>query len=546
MNPPESFKSLVAASLILACTTGAQAQVSTHSTSMPVPAHSSQHLQWLDYTSADKSFSMKIPDGWEVKTGKNGLIEVYSYDDESISIWPFFVPKKQINLTETKQLFNALIKDKASGANWSEPKQVGQNGMTASHKDGKHKQVISLIVRPTKFGTIGRLFLAKAPDGYSKHYSNIFSNILSNLKFRPNPPKKPDGSDIQKAANRSSGQNSLKAYLDSLAWTNFSDPKQNAFSLQVPQSWTTQGAMEQPGSLDYRGWVNATSPDLTMTVFMGDSRIPIYTIPNMQLASYGFVQGSRYNPGGYNSVVASYIPANKYVVKYGNDMLGKLKMKNVQLVATNNHPDLARQLNAPFSGLSDYGCSSCKFTAVNNKGTPVVAHFMASTRKSNGLWWVTLVSGALSKADHEPVALAVLGRMFGTFKISSNWKSGQLSSIQTAYAGITQWYNQYNETIRQSFAASDAWRRSFSQQASASLLDTSRSSNRFTDHDEWMRQASNNIRDTEDVVDPNTGNSYNIWSGGDYHYLSNDGYTVLSTNEPIYPSAQWSQLTTLP
>lgn len=509
---------------------------------LKVPGHFTKSIRWLDYVSPDKSFSLKVPDAWEVKTGQNGKIRVYSYDAESITIWPFFVPKTKITINKARELFSALVKSKASGNKWSPPEQVGENGLRSTYKDGKTKQVVSLVFRPMKYGTVGRLFLASAPQGYSRHYSKIFSNILSSLRFNPQTKSSPVSPNSSVAS-----QNKPKKYFQQpLNWTTFTDPKQGAFSLQVPQRWKVDGAMEQPGSLDYRGWVRTISPAEDIVVFMGDGKIPIFTLPDMQLASYGFVPGSRYNPGGYSSVVAYYIPSKKFVLKYGKECLQKVKMKNIQLVSTHEHPDLARQLNAGFGNLTHFSCSSCKFTAVNSQDTPVIGHFMASTRRTKGLWWVTLVSGVVCSADKEPVGMQVLAHMFGSFRTNPKWKTGQIQSIQTAYAGITQWYNQYNETIRQSFAASDAWRRSFSQQASASLKDTSRSSNRYTARDEWMRQATNSIRDTEDVVDPNTGNTYNIWSGGEYNYLSNDGYSVLSTSQPIYPSAQWTQLTTLP
>lgn len=499
------------------------------------PAHLTTPTEWLDYTNPSKTFSLKIPDSWEIKVDKDsGLIKVFSYDAESIKIYPFFLPGVRIDKGQTKSLFNALIKNQSGKVSWSNIERVGENGLKATCKDSSTKQIICLVVKNTKIGTAGRLFLAEAPIGFSKHYSEIFSKILSSLRFRP------------ASQNNNTYTSNSQNQIHRITFRKFQDPKQGSFSLDVPSNWNTQGGTEQPGALDYRTWVRTISPDQSVVVFMGDGSIPTYTLPSFQLASLGFVPGSRYNPGGYNSIIAPYSPSSKFVKEYGFKSLKKVRMQNTQLVSCENQPRLAKEWNEQYRGLIDYGATSCRFTATNQSGDPVIGFFVGSTRRTSSNWKITYIGGVVCGAQKEQLGMNVFVRMFRSFKINPNWRSGQVANIGKSYQQITNFYTRFNQIQRQNFEARNRAREAWMRQASASLRDTSRSANNYSNHDEWMRQATNNIRDTEDVVDPNTGETYNIWSGSDYNYLHSDGSTILSTNTPIYPDVNWTQLTTLP
>src|SRR6185295_20090007 len=65
-----------------------------------------------------------------------------------------------------------------------------------------------------------------------------------------------------------------------LAFTRFVDPKENAFSTEVPRGWKSSGGLFRFASVDTRGAVAATSPEGDIRVSAGDADLPPYTVPN--------------------------------------------------------------------------------------------------------------------------------------------------------------------------------------------------------------------------------------------------------------------------
>lgn len=466
-----------------------------------------QSVKWITYEGPQKTFTLKIPDGWEVKVdNKSGKIETYSYDNESLSIFPFFLPGKNIQETQSRSLFHALRKSMAEAYNQSDPVLIGKNGLKASSVSNNIKEVVSLVWKPTTNGTIGRFIIAKAPSGHSNHYSKVFTTILSSLRFMP--PQNSSGNN---------GGTLAQQQQSTISWTKFVDPKQGAFSIDVPRGWRVDGGMEQPMAVDTRAWVRAVSPDQQIIILLGDATIPSYTNPTMQLTSLGFPPGSKYSPGyGFNTIVSYYVPAHKYVPNYGRRNLKKLSIKNIQLLGIKNHPNLARQLNQGFNTRT-YSAVTCKFSGIAN-GKPVSAFFLGSTRKEEGLWYATLLNTIVSQANREDEAMRVYLHMYKSFQMNPNWQQGQLNLTKHFSRRMFQTWRDINQIMRDSY------------------------NYRSAIQDKGHRQTVNALRGTQDMVDPSTGTVYNVESGPNYHWINNDGYTTVGSNQLLYPGANWSRL----
>ena len=92
-----------------------------------------------------------------------------------------------------------------------------------------------------------------------------------------------------------------------LTFTRFVDPRENAFSTEVPKGWKTSGGLFRFASVDTRGAVESTSPAGDIRVSAGDADLPPFTIPNQVLAMAGLREGSWYSPGyGVRMMVRQY------------------------------------------------------------------------------------------------------------------------------------------------------------------------------------------------------------------------------------------------
>jgi hypothetical protein len=74
---------------------------------------------------------------------------------------------------------------------------------------------------------------------------------------------------------------------DNVLWTRFTDPNENAFSIDVPAGWKVQGGMVRRSALDVSAFLRALSPDGSAMILMGDPgpaafRLPGYRLPVRQ------------------------------------------------------------------------------------------------------------------------------------------------------------------------------------------------------------------------------------------------------------------------
>jgi len=62
-------------------------------------------------------------------------------------------------------------------------------------------------------------------------------------------------------------------------WSEFADPAEHAFTMQVPAGWRVQGGTIRKNPIEIPMGVTATSPDGSITIFYSDPNVPIYSVP---------------------------------------------------------------------------------------------------------------------------------------------------------------------------------------------------------------------------------------------------------------------------
>ena len=314
-------------------------------------------------------------------------------------------------------------------------------------------------------------------------------------------------------------------------WTTFRDPDQNSFTVEVPAGWKVEGGMVRPVPIDARPWVKTTSPDGLITAFIGDGKLPPFTMPNASLSTLGFYEGRKYN----GSEIRRYIPARRFAELYALKYM-KPYFKNIQVVEQHDHPDVARDVNGTV-GATRSEAASIKLNAMYGS-LPAVSYYLAVTKATvmngTGMWWVTKVAGSVGPADREAAVLGVIMHMLQTFQVNPEW-SGQ--AISTA----GQVSRNYRAAAQQRSAAimNNYW----SQQAANDRLHQGYW-DRQASQDRAANNFSNAIRGVENVQDPNTGTKYQVEYGPQYHWIDNLGnYT---NTEHSAPGPEWRQLLSVP
>jgi hypothetical protein len=314
-------------------------------------------------------------------------------------------------------------------------------------------------------------------------------------------------------------------------WTTFRDPDQNSFTVEVPTGWKVEGGMVRPVAIDARPWVKATSPDGLITAFIGDGKIPPFTMPTATLSSLGFWEGRKYN----GSEIRRYIPARRFAELYALKYM-KPYFKNIQVVEQHDHPDVARDVNGTV-GATRSEAASIKLHAMYGN-LPAVSYYLAVTKATvmngTGMWWVTKVAGSVGPADREAAVLGVILHMLQTFQINPEW-GGQ------AVATAGQVSRNYRAAAqRQSDAIMNNY---WSQQAANDRLHQAYW-NRQAVQDRAANNFSDAIRGVENVQDPNTGTKYQVEYGPRYHWIDNLGNYTNTENSS--PGPEWRQLLSVP
>jgi len=94
-------------------------------------------------------------------------------------------------------------------------------------------------------------------------------------------------------------------------WSKWTDPKENAFSLEVPQGWYVEGGLirnpENP-AVDCRPYIRVTSPDGTIIITRWDYRFPnVYTGQQLSGLDFAELYLSKYPEAGCTGITITSI-----------------------------------------------------------------------------------------------------------------------------------------------------------------------------------------------------------------------------------------------
>ena len=289
-------------------------------------------------------------------------------------------------------------------------------------------------------------------------------------------------------------------------WLTVRDPREQAFSIQVPQGWKTFGGLFRYSNIDARMLVDMTAPDGMTNIRLGDAAVPPYTVPGP------------FTPKGPHQ--AAYVQASTFATKYGQARFASLctgvKVTKSEAVPPKYHPASGPMMRT--TGGEAY------FTCTKN-GTPMGAYVYAETELlgpggPGSSWLVVALGSVIAPAANSTAAGALLTHVGESLAMNPAWMQMQNNLNNQATAAINANTQQIIARTQQETAREQGMLNALNDD---SFIDV--------------------INGVQQMKDPNTGQQYTTPIGtGNGQWI--DGNVVMES--AMSPGAGFTQLQNVP
>jgi hypothetical protein len=447
-------------------------------------------------------FTVDHPPGWRVSADPSGLVRVASPDGAAFAVvQPFLLERPA-----TARAWLSLSLNQFSGV-------FPQGRLTRiEQRPGRSDEVVATVVYAggqasvlcALAGRAGMFYAIAAPQAQFPARRAELVRVLASFRY----------TQPAAAARPASGPR-----LDYVRWQ---DPKENAFSIEVPRGWSVTGGMFRFAPVDARGAVELTSPDGQIRITSGDAEIPTHTVPTQTLAMTGFREGSWYSPGyGVRMMVRRYVPGVNYASEYVQRKIGA-GCPGVRILDARDRPDLARQLGQVYSqsGLVSQQLSvgEAAFTCGGSMRGAFLAGTLLTGTQGIGIWQVQHLVGYVAPANRVAEAEAVLRHLIESAQVNPQWAQMQQGVTAASSRIVARTHAEISASMSESY-----WSRQRSQ-------------------DNLSRQWSNVTLGQTDVVDPVTGEKWKVASGNNYYWRKEGTGQVAGTDTWTRPDIDFTPL----
>ncbi len=204
------------------------------------------------------------------------------------------------------------------------------------------------------------------------------------------------------------------------AWSTFEDPRERAFTFDVPRDWTAKGGMFRVGYADYRAMVEVRSPDGAASVRFGDVAVPVaYALPTAQHPADGEVD----DLGAQAQLVyARYRGGKDYARLYALTRLKRICRQLTPEATTWTPPPPAGLPEAKSTdGAVAYRCDS-------GEGARIAYVYAQTAPASPGLWHVVSLLSFIAPPDQLTRVHDIIARAAQTLRSNPAWIAQQKRS----------------------------------------------------------------------------------------------------------------------
>lgn len=228
-------------------------------------------------------------------------------------------------------------------------------------------------------------------------------------------------------------------------WT---EPKEKAFSQEVPQGWKVTGGLVRAGQTDVRQYIHVESPQKDAVVQIGDPSLPQFCTVGPLDAQLGYHEGQARNVlGNFTELYLHFMSATEFNRWYIQNGLSQV----VESIQVGNEQDLAQvsqtltakaQQQAGSSGQRPVvSMGVTEFSGISKEtGKPVKGAVMTMTRLMDansgqyGSIWTALpvIAGGIADENDEQrtkKVIAILGHMMQSRRDNPTWSKKEQARV---------------------------------------------------------------------------------------------------------------------
>ena len=301
-------------------------------------------------------------------------------------------------------------------------------------------------------------------------------------------------------------------------YVRLTDPLEQAFTVEVPSGWRSEGGLARRAALQINPYVRSLSPDRMTYLMLGEPALPSFTPPTQMSNAIGHREGTLYSAGlGGLALMMHYLSGAEFARIYGQSVLQGV-CPSVRFISGADRPDLARIADARWPTIvpSRSEGGEARFTCTHNK-QEMEARFEASTRvtRDNIMWAVTLLQGFIAPKGQGDKAEEILTHVANSMTFSQAW-----------------WEKQ-NQLSQQAAEAINRNMEGFFRQEQAFMQKLNSVDESFESMDEIVSGYSN-------YHDDKTGNTYSLSNTNPYKWIDDSTGRIISTptnNKPLWAPA---------
>lgn len=456
-----------------------------------------------------RGFSIHLPRGWKASVADSGRIDLTSAANEQIVIWPVFL-QTQVSDAIASSALRSLASKIRPDVTWQSFAPTQGNTRRMLGQSGQLQAMALFTWANNPKGATGYVYTVTAPAAQYQKDAAMYAQILQSFRLT--------GTTKDKTPTQ-----------PALTYVPWQDPRENAFSLEVPSNWRVEGGTYRYAAMDARFALIAQSPDNQIRITSGDAELPYYALPTDADRFIGNTSGT-VDLLGYQAVFRPYLGGENFALDYVQNKVAR-GLSDLRFTRVQPRPDLAQAISAIYvryeqMGLRiKYEAGEVAFTC-RSGNQPLQGYYQAITwfmpgTTGGALWKAEYLFGYVATNEKAAEADEALTRMVQSSQINPQWLARQQGLSRHAAKIGSETIAAISETMFQNYQ------------------------NHVRGRDEHMRRVTNAIAGTEDVVDPNTGTQYNIYSGSNYYWIDRGG-TIIGTNTYDRPDIDFREMVRLP
>jgi len=324
-----------------------------------------------------------------------------------------------------------------------------------------------------------------------------------------------------------------------VAFVPWRDPREGAFTMNVPQGWKIAGGTARTSAMDPHPFVLAVSPDRKIQLFYGDPNLTAREVPNRLTAMARMREGQMIRASwGGPIMLARYQTGDQFT----RDYVAAQLCRTPQITSSGILQDASRRLTmaaiaygraqgAPAQASVGETNFRCGAQAGYVRASTVLAG--SATGQGIGIWVAIEVTGFLADPSEAAMARYVLNTMAGSFQLDPQWEARQAQTTRDVTGAVTRAQHQMAAVIAQNAR----------QQTQSNQIDVmSGWENRRKVMDGVMQRDSDARLGITTVTD-DAGGSHTVSNDYNYYWTRPDG-TIQGTNTYTPPdySGGWQPM----